>query len=177
MALRVDVGAAGAGAGALVRLVVVRALAGAVELENTDCVPWRLTPAVAPLWRAVTGDCALVVEAAGTRGAEVVALELLDEPVRLRGNAVAPLVDAEAVAPEDVPVAVPPAEVVGGPCAVAAAGVPGALVGGGDATAAPVTFDPGVLLGVDPGVLPGVLPGVDLGVAGVPKPDGVQAQA
>ncbi len=140
VALRADTGALAGAAGAagafVVALVLAGALAGAVELENTVCLPWLVTPAVAPFWRAVNGDGAAV--GAGTRG---------EATTRGLVVPVAPLVDLVA----EAPVVFTP--IATGGCAV-----------GGGAGGAP-----------DGGVM--AVGGVAAGVAGVPKPDGVQAHA
>lgn len=134
VALRV---AAGAGAGA-VRLLFARDGAGALELENTACVPWLVTPAVEPASRAATGGCP---PEAGGLGCVCGPLDC--------GGGVAPLADPEAEAP-----------VLGG--AVLCAGAVGACGAG---------VEPA------PALDGGALGGFADGAAGVPKPEGVQAQA
>ena len=123
---------------------------GAVELENTDRPPWRLTPAVAPFSRAVNGDGAAVAD--GTPGEAWTRGETWTRGL----VAVAPLVDPVAEAPVFTRTAVGAA----GACAV------------GDVTCGepPPTLDAGAgwaSFGA----------GLADGVAGVPKPDGVQAHA
>ena len=53
VALRVGAVVAVALAGAVALGALAWVLVGGLLLEKTACVPWRVTPAVAPLWRAV----------------------------------------------------------------------------------------------------------------------------
>jgi hypothetical protein len=132
---------------------VLRAFAGAVE-DDTACVPWPL----ATLGRATTGV------AAGTRGAEVLALDfgapadcVLGAAVARRLGVTAPLVVADT------------ARVVAftGLGAGAAAAVEGSTAAGG--VGAGVTAAGACAVGAALGAA--------VGAPGVPKPGGVQAQA
>lgn len=163
VALRVEAaGAAVAGAAAAVLPADGRAaLAGAPELTGADWAAGAETLAEPSLRGAVTG-----AGAAGTAGVRVA----LPEPDRAAGvgavlalalrDAAAPLVDDEADPPEVLPGVGVLGAGAAGACALGAA--LGALAAGAGAT-----FAGG-------GAVDG---GASLGVAGVPKPDGVQAHA
>lgn len=166
VALRV---AGAVAAGALLRCAVLRGVAGALDRADAGCVAGAVALAGAALVAAALCDGA--VAGAVTRGADDVdgreAAGVRDRAaVDALRVAAAPLVDADAEAPElfgaDAPPPAPPAD-----GAAAGADVLGGAAGG--------------FVGATPGATPagGVAAGggTSVGDAGVPKPEGVQAHA